>query len=82
MYMARISSSKQLYNYLFLFVILFLAIFIGYYVGLIKDKKEPFIPAINTLYRPHVRNIKLAVTDKINMAHKHVSLLLKKFKIM
>ena len=82
MYMAKLIVNKKLYNYLFLFIILFLAIFIGYYVGLIKDKKEPFIPAINTIYRPYVRNIKIAVTDKINMAHKHASLLLKKFKIM
>ena len=31
-----------------------------------KQKQEPFIPAINRIYRPHARNARIYVTNKFS----------------
>jgi hypothetical protein len=50
-------------NIVFLLCILILALIIGL---IIEGKKEPFIPFINRIYRPHIRNISGYSATKFN----------------
>jgi hypothetical protein len=48
-----------------LLLILIIIISITYYCQQ-KQKQEPFIPAINRIYRPHARNARIYVTNKFS----------------
>ena len=44
-----------------------------------KSKEiESFIPVINKIYRPHVRNIRIYVTETMSNMHKHAHVFLKR----
>ena len=80
--MFKLNINKKMYHYLFLLSIVILAIAIGLYFGLPNNKKESFIPVINKLYRPHVRNARMFLDDKVTKLKTKVSLHLKKIGII
>jgi len=47
-----------------LLLILIIIISITYYYQ--KQQKEPFIPVINRIYRPHARNARIYITNKFS----------------
>ena len=66
--------NQRLYSYI---IIILLSIFIIAYNSYTKET-EPFVPAINKLYRPHVRNIRMYVTESMNNIQKHSHVFLKR----
>jgi len=48
-----------------LLLILIIIISITYYQKQ-KQQKEPFIPVINRIYRPHARNARIYITNKFS----------------
>ena len=61
---------KGLSSYNLIFIILiFLAI---YFILSIFNTKEPFIPAINSMYRPFVRNTRISINNTFNKLNRHI----------
>ena len=60
-----------------LFIIII--ILITYYQ---QQQKEPFIPAINRMYRPHVRNARVYLNDKMTTTSNYMTSLIRKTGLM
>ena len=63
-----------------LLLILIIIISITYYYQ--KQKQEPFIPAINRIYRPHARNARIYVTNKFSNITNQITSSIRKMGII
>lgn len=74
--------SKNTRNILFLFIIVVLAIGMGLVIyGKGKELQEPFVPAINSVYRPFVRKVHKYTSKKFNNMTNKVHRFLRQYKI-
>ena len=68
--------NQILCNYI---IIILISISIVIFNSYTKSKEiESFIPVINKIYRPHVRNIRIYVTETMSNMHKHAHVFLKR----
>jgi len=74
--------SKNTRDILFLFIIVVLAIGMGLVIyGKGTELHEPFIPAINSVYRPFVRKVHKYTSEKFNNMTNKVHRFLRQYKI-
>lgn len=74
--------SKNTRDIIFLFIIVVLAIGIGLFIyekG--TQLEEPFVPAINSVYRPFVRKVHKYTSEKFNNMSNKVHRFLRQYKI-
>jgi Fe2+ transport system protein B len=67
-------------DYLFLFIIVFLAIFIN--MVTYERQRESFIPLINEVYKPGLRNVRNYASDKIENFTTRARVFMKRFKLI
>lgn len=51
---------------------------IYYYQCQVQQQKEPFIPAINRMYRPHVRNARVYLNNSLTTTSNYMTSLIRK----
>ena len=75
-------NNKNLYSYLFLIFLLFLAI-IWLCINIKKDNyKEPFVPVLNHIYRPIMRDVRIFTTEGLKNIHHRKNKLLRRYGLM
>jgi hypothetical protein len=67
-------------DYLFLFIIVFLAIFIN--MVTYERQRESFVPLINEVYKPGLRNVRNYANDKIENFTTRARVFMKRFKLI
>ena len=73
-------NNKNLYSYLFLIFLLFLAII---WLCINKDNyKEPFVPVLNNIYRPIMRDVRIFTTEGLKNIHHRKNKLLRRYGLM
>ena len=63
-------------NTIIIFLLFIFILLVAYYQQ--HKQKESFIPVINRMYRPHVRNAKVYLNDKMTTTSNYMTSLIRK----